>query len=82
MICPKCQGEMLEGYYPTPGLRWVPKYGRTHLSYKGRPPEEGFWLTAHTVIRYCNIPAWFCRECDILLIDRKEPPTPQEWPEW
>ena len=37
MKCNYCNTEMLEGYIPTPGIEWVPKYKEKKL--KDRLPE-------------------------------------------
>ena len=80
MICPKCNKEMFEGYIPTQGIEWFPHYfSRPALFVRKGPKEkQGFRVGKLHQLVLRRQPAWFCKECDIILIDCKSENYPFE----
>lgn len=71
MICDRCKNEMKEGYIPTYGVEWLPKYAKQKLIYN-RNKEEGFAVGRRRQLVFKQQPAWYCSECDIIVIDCKD----------
>jgi len=79
MICPKCNTEMHEGYIPVSNMNlyWSPKNEEPALLRWG-VPKGGVRLMRPEMFGFARKEAFFCQQCDIVLIDtigceRKEP---------
>lgn len=68
MKCNYCNTEMLEGYIPTPGIEWVPKYKEKKLKYTG-PKTNGFRIGRMYLMSLKKQSAWYCPNCDLIIIN-------------
>ena len=70
MICKYCNYEMKEGFIPTGGsVRWIPK-GQScdKLFFRGSKEKEGFRIGPLKLLGITKQPAWYCPNCDLILI--------------
>lgn len=71
-ICKGCNHKMLEGFIPTAGLAWIPIWqSRNKMFFRG-PKTEGFRLGRWRQFSMKEQPAWYCPECDIIVVDCKD----------
>lgn len=68
MKCGYCNQEMIEGYIPGPTKSWVPKGKKDKLIFHG-PRTDGFNLSKLTIVRYPLLIAWYCPQCEKIVID-------------
>ena len=71
MVCKCCGQEMLEGFIPTSGLQWLPKWEDMGKIWIRGPKENGFYLGGVRLFGLKKQPAWYCPRCEIILIDCK-----------
>ena len=63
---------MNEGFIPTPGLRWIPKGDYIGKQwFRGPKEKEGFRIGRIRWMSYREQPAWYCPNCDLIIIDCK-----------
>lgn len=70
MKCDHCKNEMLEGFIPTPAIEWVPKDSNTKLIYNG-PKVNGFRIGRMNLMSQKKQQAWYCPNCDTIIIECK-----------
>jgi hypothetical protein len=70
MICECCKKKMLEGYIPNMGLWWLPKSGENGL-WRQDTRTEGFQLASMEMTGVRKEMAYYCPECDRIVIDCK-----------
>lgn len=72
MICPKCEAEMHQGYIPVSNMNlyWAPKEESPGL-FRWSVPKGGVRLLRPEMMAFARKEAYFCQQCDIVLIDTK-----------
>jgi hypothetical protein len=70
MICECCKKKMLEGYVPNTGLWWIPKSGEKGL-WRQCTRTQGFRLGSMETANMKKEPAYYCPDCDRIVIDCK-----------
>ena len=68
MKCGYCNQEMIEGYIPGITRSWIPKGKKHKLRFRG-PKKEGFNLSPLTIFTTPELVAWYCPDCDKVVID-------------
>jgi hypothetical protein len=70
MVCECCKKKMLEGYIPTTGMWWIPKSGEKRWLYGTE--EKNSLLNDLKTSQVKQEPAYYCPNCDRIVIDCKE----------